>query len=196
MTTAIVLMTKNEARALTARLHEVGADYATLVLTAYEGEAWRAEGHKSWAAYIEAEAFPFSRQRSYGLINQARAERLLTESTGEPQHLTARQAEAVTAENRPRVDTSEPVVPPTYVRGGPDHKPYGKRRRGFEGDIGKLSRLLDESRGIWEAAETAGIDEPLDYAVTRAIDRLAEGWTALQAKAVGAAMRPRDRESA
>lgn len=88
MTTAIVLLTKNQARKITARIQTATENLAALLLEAHDGEAWRAEGFDSWTSYVEAR-FTFGRSRSYQLLAVARVE----QATGE--QIPSRLAEQV-----------------------------------------------------------------------------------------------------
>ena len=81
--TAVVVLGKTEARALTEEIRTATEDLAVKLKQAHEQEAWRALGYRSWAAYIDGE-FDFSRSRSYRLLSAAKQTQQLAESVGAP----------------------------------------------------------------------------------------------------------------
>jgi phage N-6-adenine-methyltransferase len=97
-----VVLTRDTARLLT---EEAKADAAALwgkLLRLYEGKAHVALGYASWAAYWEEE-FGQSKSRGYQLLEAARVDRALSEST-----IVERPAnEAVARELTPLVDDPE-----------------------------------------------------------------------------------------
>lgn len=79
---ATVDMTLDEARAITDRIKATTEELWSLLLTAYEGKAWRALGYSDWAAYVAGE-FSMSRRRSYQLIDQGVVIRELAAASGQ-----------------------------------------------------------------------------------------------------------------
>ncbi len=62
-----VLLTKDEAEQLTAKIKSYAGVICQLVKEAHDKQAWRAMGYGTWAAYCKAE-FDYSRSYSYRLI--------------------------------------------------------------------------------------------------------------------------------
>lgn len=94
---AMLLMDRQEALTLTANIKHAVEDVAQLIADAHDREAWRALGYESWAGYVSGE-FPFTRQRSYQLVDQGRAMRLLAAEVGRPVEVTAREAQILKKE--------------------------------------------------------------------------------------------------
>lgn len=77
----VVLLSRPEAEAITADILAANETAWALVYRAYQGEAWRAMGYKSWTAYVEAE-LQISRGYSYRLLQQAKANEQLSAAAG------------------------------------------------------------------------------------------------------------------
>ncbi|MFO1461445.1 MAG: hypothetical protein U1G08_18840 [Verrucomicrobiota bacterium] len=72
--------TKDLAREFTDRIKAAGADLASLLKRAHDGEAWKALGYDSWKSYCHVE-FSFTKQRSYQLLALATARQSLQSTT-------------------------------------------------------------------------------------------------------------------
>jgi hypothetical protein len=77
----IVLMDKAAALKITAEIKSWSATLWLKIEEAHRGQAWRALGYESWAAYLDAE-FDISRSRGYQLVNHAHAVRALAAAGG------------------------------------------------------------------------------------------------------------------
>jgi hypothetical protein len=121
ITSAIdVVMTTEEARALTDRIKDTAGQLWALLLEAHERKAWRVLGYGSWREYGQAE-FNLSQSHLYRILDQGRVNRALEKASHSPigeiavsEH-TARQIkphlELVTAEIQERItDGEEPVT--------------------------------------------------------------------------------------
>lgn len=84
-------LTKDAAKALTARLRAGLEEMDTLVMEAQEGRVWEALGYKGWTAYVSGE-FGKSRTTAYRLLDQAKVTRAL--GSGNSQVPRARQADS------------------------------------------------------------------------------------------------------
>ena len=123
MTQAVVRLDAVAARALTEQIRGAVETTYSLLLEAWEQEAWRALGYASWTAYIDGE-FEFSRQRSYQLLQAARVTRSLSTAvdTRDELHITEREARdlapvlpRVVSDARANVETG--MEPSAAIRG-------------------------------------------------------------------------------
>lgn len=112
------------ARELTDRIRESVESLWSLLLEAYERQAWRALGYDRWQDYVETE-FDMTRRRAYQLLDQGRVIRELAAASGgdvnHGTHVTEREARdikpalpQVAAEIRTRVESG--VEPAAAVR--------------------------------------------------------------------------------
>jgi len=62
------------ARLLVSEINNQSADVRTKILRLHDGEGWKALGHDSWKACVEAE-FVFGRQYAYRLLEAAQVDR-------------------------------------------------------------------------------------------------------------------------
>lgn len=197
--TAVVLLSKNKARALTDRIREVGEGFAALLLEAYEGEAWRVLGYQSWAAYIDGE-FEFNRQYSYRLLVQGRVNQLLAEA-GSTLRVTEREARDLspsqiqvgdTREIEHEVTARREQPSPAYMaalaeqqaadahrKGGAYPKPAGPKRRGYQPPTERWRHWCEELEAV---AEALG-DDTLDADAARTLDRLTHAAQAITRRA-------------
>jgi len=67
-----VLMTKDEALAITAEIKSWSTTLWQKLKQAHDGQAWRALGYKSWRAYIDTE-FEMGKSQAYRLLTHANA---------------------------------------------------------------------------------------------------------------------------
>lgn len=74
-------LSPTEARALTNRIRESAEQLNSLLLEAYEREAWRALGYGSWREYA-MEELSISQSRAYQLLDHARVAAALHEAAG------------------------------------------------------------------------------------------------------------------
>lgn len=74
-------MDKAEAQAITDRIRKAVDGLWQLLLEAHDRRAWRALGHGSWEAYVNAE-FGMTRQHSYRLLDQGRVIHAIEEAAG------------------------------------------------------------------------------------------------------------------
>lgn len=163
MTTAVVLMSKIEARGLTDRIKRQSHDLAELLVMAQDREAWRALGYRSWADYAQVE-FDYSRSRLYELLNEGRINRALDEGST----VTAREAKEVVRrvgqladaepeEIRDAVEQvrAEPITRSHFSDGYTAHADrydeggalYECRHCGRKGSIANLTKCLTVLRG-------------------------------------------------
>ena len=188
MTTAMVLLTKNAAKALTKRIQATGADLAALLLEAHDGEAWRAMGYASWAAYVDGE-FEFTRQHSYLLIGQGRVNAALVEA-GSSERATVREAREVSYayDTRDAVHNEPETLPERVIetlaevrRGGPAPKPSGGKRRGPQAPTDQVRHWCDTLETWADATE----GEPLPSDFDRVLRRLRDTIDGLLAEVQG-----------
>ena len=194
MTTAMVMLTRNEARALTKRIQTTGADLAELILKAHDGEAWRAMRYESWTAYVDGE-FAFSRQHSYKLLNQGRVNAALA-AAGSTERATVTEAAEVSHYATPVTDiTNDSAIQERVIetlsevrRGGPAPKPVGKRRRGFQTPDEKVRHYRDEFEGWLEQMDEETVFTPQ---FVRSIEGLRDIIDSMLGLAEAASRRPR-----
>lgn len=79
----VVILTTDEARALTERIKVATHNLAAMLKEAHDKEAWRALGYSSWNRYVDTE-FQISESRSYRLLSAARIEEELSAQLGAP----------------------------------------------------------------------------------------------------------------
>lgn len=89
-----VIMSKDEASALTDDIKSTTNALYVLLKRAHDEKAWVALGYKSWSEYIDKE-FEFSRARSYQLLNQARVIEQIQEASGVEVYITEREARSI-----------------------------------------------------------------------------------------------------
>lgn len=176
--TGFVLLTRNEARALTNNIRQMGEDLAERLLEAHDGEAWRALHYTSWLAYV-AKEFDFTTRRSYQLLAVARVEKhtgqLVTSRVAERtvQHV-ARQADVQTAPSaayqQALIEQREQQAAARKPHGGGMRASVPERLRGAHDLEGRLRRLREDIDGIAEACE----GDALDFMDTRQLERTFE----------------------
>lgn len=77
----VVLMDRAAAEKITRDIKSWAGTLWLKIEEAHRGQAWRALGYASWAAYLDAE-FDIGKSRGYQLVNHARAVRALAEAAG------------------------------------------------------------------------------------------------------------------
>jgi hypothetical protein len=145
VTTEIVLLSRDEAEALTLSIIESGEQLAERLAEAHEREAWRALGFKSWKAYVDAR-FTFTRQHSYRLITQGNVNKTLKEA-GSDLRATVSEA-ADLSHNATLPEVEQAITERRQSIGAP--KPGGKRR-GFQAPDEK-ARQMAETLEEWNDA--------------------------------------------
>ncbi len=158
----IVLLTEAEARDLTARACAAGENLAQMLLELHEGEAWRALGHASWGAYVEAE-LPFAHRQANYTLTQARAQRLLAEAMGGTSGSTplpSRRDAAAILKN-PAIGATVAIPPGATVRevaaavhqavrrGGPAPKPSGGKKSRQQPSLVDAARKIRDTLALW-----------------------------------------------
>jgi ribosomal protein S16 len=132
----------DEARTLTDRIRSAAETLWSLLLEAYERQAWRTLGYGSWKDYVEEE-FSMSRQHAYRLLDQGRVIRALEEATGGVSpvgDVSERDARAikpdlpeVTEEIRERVEAGE--EPTEAIRAVVEQKREERKAAATESDL-------------------------------------------------------------
>lgn len=104
-------LSKDEAVALTADIRETGEELFRKLHRAHEGNAWKALGYESWAAYIAAE-FDFTRRNADKLVVQGRVVLELEAAAGLEARfsLPGRQAEKLAPDLRKHVKAIKAAV--------------------------------------------------------------------------------------
>ena len=176
--TDVVLFGVDEARALTDRIRESGATLSALVVKAHDGEAWRALGYASWAAYVEGE-FDFSRRHSYMLLDVGRATEVVKHASHIDRPPTTREARAVVRQPDVVRDAiaSGVLASEAYqaaVRANP--KPGGGKRRGYQAPEDK-ARGLAETLEEW--CDDVDGDVVLPAGFVRSLERIRDAAVSL-----------------
>lgn len=83
MTTAIVRISEQEARALTERIKVAADELWRLLKQAHDGQAWAVLGYESWKSYTHLE-FGMGEAHSYRLLEHAEFMEVLDSPVGEP----------------------------------------------------------------------------------------------------------------
>lgn len=112
MTTLPASNASHYARDLTDRIKRATDQLWELLLEAWEGEAYKHLGYKSWSAYIDGE-FDFSRQQSYYLLNQGKVTKALREAGGLSNAFDTSSANRISIRD---ADAIAPVLPQVTER--------------------------------------------------------------------------------
>lgn len=75
-------MSKADAKKLTQKIKTAVDDLWTLLVRAHDGKAWKALGHQTWEAYVEAE-FGMSKRRADQLLEKGEVLAALEDATGQ-----------------------------------------------------------------------------------------------------------------
>jgi hypothetical protein len=151
--TAILVMTKTDARRLTARIRDVGALHDDLLVQALEGRAWAALGHESFEAYCAAELPELRMLKMRPAPRRARAKAL---RAADP-NVTLRDIAAATG--------SSPATAMRDLR--PEDFPSTPAGRGLEtGDFAGMTRAQETLARLKAAGERGLTSTELDAATT------------------------------
>lgn len=176
----VVLMSRPEAEAITKDILDANEAAWALVYRAYQGEAWRAMGYKSWAAYVDAE-LQISRGHSYQLLNQAKQQEKLTAAAPEAGQINNWQArtmrkdpEAVIAAVKSGASIGEAVE---VVRAAAPVKKHARQGpRGLDGECERIARGMETLNEQFELAGDDALDY-LDFETRRTFERTVDRMT-------------------
>lgn len=154
------------ARDLTDRIRGTAEGLYALLLEAWESEAWRHLGYRSWNQYIAGE-FDFSRQRAYQLVNQGAVIREIkagmstTVDTREEIHVTEREARdikpivpEVVAEVREQVAAGVPAQEAVRSAVESHRPPTVTRTRLYESSVHEQTDGFDDEFPVRTVADT------------------------------------------